>query len=128
MSIQKDLQSIFLPSQAEDILKSYNALYYQDLIKEYEAFYFAGDISEEFFSSTKNNDTIKYICELEFPQKDYVATMLILNYLRKKADERTEQSFFHCIKKHDMKTLKQILKHNDPDGRYNKMVQEIYKQ
>ena len=127
MSIQKELKSIFLPEQAASITEALESLYYEELIQEYETFYYTGEISEEFFSSMKNNDTIKYITQLESPQNDYVATMLVLKYLQGKAATRTEEAFMQCVKEHDMKTLKRILKYNDPDGIYNRMVTEIYK-
>lgn len=126
MSIQTDLQNIFLPEAAEQIAKIYESLYYEDLKKEYEEFHFTGQMPAEFFSYLRNNDTIQHIVSTQ-PNNDFVSTMIFLQYLKHEAEERTEREFYQCIKNHDMVTLKRILSENDPDGIYNKLVTEAYK-
>lgn len=126
MSIQKDLNKIFSPAEADKITEIYESLYYKELTEEYEAFFFAGDLTEGFFASVKNRVTTNYILQLEKPAEDYVTTMLVLKYLQAKSSEKTEKEFYQCIQTHDMKTLKRILKHNDPDGTYARRIKEIY--
>lgn len=127
MSIQTDLKNTFLPEAADQIIKNYESLYYEDLKKDYEEFHFTGQMPAEFFSYLRNTDSIQHIVSLPEPNKDFVSSMIFLQYLKHKADEITEHEFYKSIKNHDTEVLERILNENDPDGIYKKLVAEAYK-